>query len=258
MQYTYCLADLDSVASPLGVPCAAEKEIPFSSSPMYLGYFWDMGKHIVGIPVKKKAKYIAEIDVWLASPMHTLPEAQKRYGNLMHPSNIIPPGPSFVTVHTCHADLQNPFAQILIGGENVSRVFTSPGQSQAPSTSLTSKPTPTQALELVWVSQLGIPGKRGNSSLDGDLKVAPLRGPKQSRSNSLFDAYSKMQSQAPTSMHTAITLASLMPGNTSADMTYKSTKHSKEFMIYANHLLPLSTQHTSQVHPTLLTTPPED
>ncbi len=98
-QYTYCLKDIDTVTDPLGVPWAPEKEIPFSSLPLYIGFFWDLDRRVVGIPDKKKAKYIATIDLWgpQSPPTHTLADAQSLYGKLMHSANIVPAGRAYLT-----------------------------------------------------------------------------------------------------------------------------------------------------------------
>ncbi len=96
-KFTYCLADVDRITGPLGVPWAAEKEIPFCSVPEYIGFFWDLDKRVVGLPEKKKKKYLAAIDSWLSVPTHTLSEAQQLYGKLMHSSNIVPAGRAYLT-----------------------------------------------------------------------------------------------------------------------------------------------------------------
>ncbi|KLO04247.1 hypothetical protein SCHPADRAFT_758613 [Schizopora paradoxa] len=168
-----------------------------------------------------------------------------------------PSCPHSVTVHTCHVDLQNPFMQTSHGGERNFRVSTFPGQSPAPSASPTSKRTPMQALESVWVSQLATPGAHGDSSRVGNRTAERSRGQKLLPLNCSRDASSETLFQILTSASTATTQESSTHGSISEAMTSKSTLFSKGSMMCATTLVAQSTLRTSQASVTQQTVPRE-
>ncbi|KLO03945.1 hypothetical protein SCHPADRAFT_948152, partial [Schizopora paradoxa] len=98
-RYSCDINDIDAITDPLGVPWAKEKDQPFSSRPTYIGFYWDLQERTVGLPDKKKAKYLTAIDVWQNAnpPTHTLKEAQELHGKLQHAAHILPAGRAYLT-----------------------------------------------------------------------------------------------------------------------------------------------------------------
>ena len=41
-QFSYCMADIDSLSDKLGIPWERAKDVPFSSSIPYIGFLWDI------------------------------------------------------------------------------------------------------------------------------------------------------------------------------------------------------------------------
>ena len=95
--FTYCDADIDHISTQLGIPWEPTKTIPFSSTVPYLGFDWDLANRTVAVSEKKKAKYRAAITEWLPRSMHTLEEAQRLYGKLLHASLVLPAGRAYLT-----------------------------------------------------------------------------------------------------------------------------------------------------------------
>ncbi|GLB39889.1 putative tyrosine recombinase [Lyophyllum shimeji] len=96
-EYTYCIADIDEISEELGIPWEVSKDIPFTSTPLYIGLVWDLEARTVTLPETKKAKYIKAIEEWRTSPTHTLQEAQKLYGKLLHACLVVPSGRAYLT-----------------------------------------------------------------------------------------------------------------------------------------------------------------
>jgi hypothetical protein len=95
--FTYCDTEIDLISQQLGIPWEPSKTIPFSSSVPYLGFDWDLSKRTVAITDKKRAKYREAIKDWLPRPVHTLEEAQKLYGKLLHASLVLLAGRAYLT-----------------------------------------------------------------------------------------------------------------------------------------------------------------
>lgn len=95
--FTYSDKDIDSVSNLLGIPWEKSKTIPFTETVIYLGFEWNIAAQTISIPTNKKEKYKSAIEVWQAQALHTLEEAQKLYGKLLHASNILPAGCAYLT-----------------------------------------------------------------------------------------------------------------------------------------------------------------
>ena len=96
-QFTYCDVDIDNISEQLGIPWEPSKTVPFSSSVQYLGFDWNLVERTVAITEKKKDKYRSAIKEWLPRATHTLEEAQKLYGKLLHASLVLPAGRAYLT-----------------------------------------------------------------------------------------------------------------------------------------------------------------
>ncbi|KAL7277636.1 hypothetical protein ACG7TL_008563 [Trametes sanguinea] len=95
--HSYCLSDIDSISSSLGVPWQPEKDYPFASEFPFTGFLWKLdGTRSVSIPRAKADKYIAAIDAWLQKPTHDLKDVQQLHGKLWHASLVIQHGRAFL------------------------------------------------------------------------------------------------------------------------------------------------------------------
>jgi hypothetical protein len=94
---TYCLDDVDRVSADLGIPWEHSKDKPFATSTIYIGLVWDLSARTVALSMEKKEKYLAAIDAWSSSPVHTLEDVQKLYGKLLHACLVCPAGRARLT-----------------------------------------------------------------------------------------------------------------------------------------------------------------
>ena len=95
--FSYCMADIDSLSDELGIPWEQTKDVAFVSSIPYIGFLWDIEARMVSIPEGKKAKYLAAIAEWHSTKVHTLEEAQRLHGKLMHACYVVPAGRAYLT-----------------------------------------------------------------------------------------------------------------------------------------------------------------
>jgi hypothetical protein len=93
-EYSYNFDDIDRLSRELGIPWETSKDIPFSSSAVYIGLTWDLTRRAVGLPEQKRTKYLASVYDWLARETHTLEDVQKLYGRLLHATLVFPAGRS--------------------------------------------------------------------------------------------------------------------------------------------------------------------
>ena len=96
-QFTYCMADIDTLSDDLGIPWEADKDIPFGEVTPFIGFTWDLANCMVSLPDSKKEKYLQAIREWETKPRHTLDEAQKLYGKLLHACHVVPAGRVYLT-----------------------------------------------------------------------------------------------------------------------------------------------------------------
>lgn len=95
--FSYCMADIDEFSSILGIPWEPSKDKPFSNSPPFTGFIWNIADRTVDLPTDKRDKYIRAISDWQSKRTHTLQEVQKLYGKLLHAAHIIPMGRAYLT-----------------------------------------------------------------------------------------------------------------------------------------------------------------
>ena len=60
-QFNYCIDDINSLSSELGIPWEHAKDVPFTSVILYIGFLRNINTRTVSIPDSKKAKYLAPI-----------------------------------------------------------------------------------------------------------------------------------------------------------------------------------------------------
>ena len=101
------MAYIDAVSDSLGIPWEVEKDIPFGEVAPFIGFSWDLANRTVSLPDSKKEKYLQAILEWETKPRHTLDEAQKLYGKLLHTCHIVPAGHAYLTsletfIGVCH------------------------------------------------------------------------------------------------------------------------------------------------------------
>ncbi|KAN0091429.1 hypothetical protein V8E55_004995 [Tylopilus felleus] len=68
------------------------KDAPFSSTPIFIGFTWDLENKTVSLTTTKQTKYIDAIHQWLRTTAHTLEQVQQLHGRLSHAS-LARPGP---------------------------------------------------------------------------------------------------------------------------------------------------------------------
>ena len=95
--FPYGISDIDDISLILGIPWQKEKDRPFSSSFVFTGFLWDIDQKSVTITEEKRIKYLRTIRDWRKSRTHTLREAQKLHGKLLHAAQVIPEGRAYIT-----------------------------------------------------------------------------------------------------------------------------------------------------------------
>jgi hypothetical protein len=90
--FTYNMDDIDHVSDTLGIPWEKSKDVQFSTEINYIGFRWSIPNRTVAITEEKRQKYLSAVGTWLSSRTHTLEEAQKLHGKLLHITLIIPQG----------------------------------------------------------------------------------------------------------------------------------------------------------------------
>jgi hypothetical protein len=96
-KFSYCMDDIDFFSAEMGTPWELSKDVPFSPSPPFTGFKWNLEDRTVEIPAGKKEKYLAAIATWESRPRHTLIEVQQLHGKLLHASLIVPAGRAYLT-----------------------------------------------------------------------------------------------------------------------------------------------------------------
>ena len=95
--FTYNMSDIDNISQELGIPWETSKDIPFSSTPLFIGFIWDLDRCTVQLSEPKRMKYITAIDNWSLSRTHVLEDVQKLHGKLVHAALIFPEGKPYLT-----------------------------------------------------------------------------------------------------------------------------------------------------------------
>lgn len=97
VRFSYCMADIDAVSDPLGIPWEKSKDIDFASEFPFTGLVWNIATRSVSLSEEKKSRYLDAIQTWLEARSHTLPEVQKLYGKLLHAALVVPAGRAYLT-----------------------------------------------------------------------------------------------------------------------------------------------------------------
>lgn len=95
--FTYSFQDIDYISAKLGSVWNLEKDVQFGTSFPFTGFEWDIPNLSVALTEAKRQKYLAALDVWLSKRTHTLLEAQKLHGKLLHTTSILPIGRAYLT-----------------------------------------------------------------------------------------------------------------------------------------------------------------
>jgi hypothetical protein len=95
--FTYSLEHVDRISDKLGIPWERSKDQPFAPSFTYLGFLWNIDDKLVSLTDHKRQKYLRAIEEWNQSTTHTLEEAEKLHGKLLHATHIIPKGRAYLS-----------------------------------------------------------------------------------------------------------------------------------------------------------------
>ena len=95
--FSYCLTDIDDVSDRLGIIWEQEKDQPFASSTICIGFLWDVEHRTVSLSPSKVAKYLLAIHEWRQRRMHTLQDVRKLYGKLLHTCQVAKRGRAYLT-----------------------------------------------------------------------------------------------------------------------------------------------------------------
>ncbi|KAF8626897.1 hypothetical protein AX17_006445 [Amanita inopinata Kibby_2008] len=95
--HTYELEDIDNFSSHLSIPWQWAKDVPFAEVFNFIGMHWDIPSKTVTLTESKVIKYQAAISDWLATCTHMISELQKLYRKLMHMTNAILQGCTYLT-----------------------------------------------------------------------------------------------------------------------------------------------------------------
>jgi hypothetical protein len=96
-QFTYCFADINRVASDLGVVFASDKDVPFGPCAPFTGLDFGFSSKDVGLPENKRDKYLCTLDTFLNQKAVTLKDVQSIYGKLLHTCAVVPEGRAYLT-----------------------------------------------------------------------------------------------------------------------------------------------------------------
>ena len=78
--HTYEFSHIDQISDRLGIPWELSKDTPFSSTPTFIGFTWDLKNDTVSLTTAKCTKYINAIHDWLHTMVHDLEQVQKLHG----------------------------------------------------------------------------------------------------------------------------------------------------------------------------------
>ena len=94
--HTYNFTHIDGITNHLGIQWELSKDMPFSSTPIFIGFIWDLERKTVALTPAKWVKYSNVIHEWLCTPAHTLEEVQKLHSQLSHASFVILDGSTYL------------------------------------------------------------------------------------------------------------------------------------------------------------------
>ncbi|KAF7761764.1 hypothetical protein Agabi119p4_9756 [Agaricus bisporus var. burnettii] len=87
--FSYAFQGIDEISDRLGIPWEHQKDSPFATTFTFIGLTWDLTTWSVSLPQTKKNKYLAAILDWETTTTHTLEEAQKLHGKLLHATLVL-------------------------------------------------------------------------------------------------------------------------------------------------------------------------
>ena len=90
--YPYNLADVDSISNALGIPWEPSKDVPFTLTPTFISFTWDLEQRMVSLAEVKRHKYLSALHEWSTKRTHTLHKAQELLSKLTHALQILPEG----------------------------------------------------------------------------------------------------------------------------------------------------------------------
>ena len=94
--FAYGIRDIDNISEILGIPWQKEKDRPFHSTFIFTGFLWNINKKTVTLTEEKHLKYLKAIQEWRKSRTHTLREAQKLHGKLLHAAQVFSEGKAYI------------------------------------------------------------------------------------------------------------------------------------------------------------------
>jgi len=95
--FCYNMHDIDSVSDTLGIPWELSKDIPFSSTPTFIGFIWDLDNHTICLIEAKGTKCVKALHDWNLKRTHALNDVQKLHNKLIHVSLIAPESRPYLT-----------------------------------------------------------------------------------------------------------------------------------------------------------------
>lgn len=90
--FSYAFQDIDEISHRLGIPWEREKDSPFAPTFTFIGLAWSLISRSVTLPLPKRQKYQRAIEEWECTKTHTLNDAQKLHGKLLHATLVLTRG----------------------------------------------------------------------------------------------------------------------------------------------------------------------
>jgi hypothetical protein len=95
--FGYCMADIDDLSAELGILWKEQKDQPFASSTICIGFLWDVKNCMVSLSSPKVCKYLLAIHSWRRRETHMLQDVQELYGKLLHACEVVKQGRAYLT-----------------------------------------------------------------------------------------------------------------------------------------------------------------
>jgi hypothetical protein len=80
VSHAYNFSRIDQISNQLGIPWELSKDTPFSSTPTFISFTWDLENGTVCLTAAKRLKYMNMIHDWLCTTAHDLEQVQKLHG----------------------------------------------------------------------------------------------------------------------------------------------------------------------------------
>lgn len=95
--FGYCLSDIDDLSTDLGIVWEIQKDQPFATSTICIGFHWDVMNLVVSLSVSKVSKYLLAIHNWRRRQTHVLQDVRELYGKLLHTCEVVKHGRAYLT-----------------------------------------------------------------------------------------------------------------------------------------------------------------